>query len=327
MLAALGLDATAERVYKTMLDQPTYSVAQLAIELEMSQTQVHAALDDLADLLLVRASRDWPGQFRAVSPDVGLADMLLRQEAELAARQAQVAASRAAVTRLVSERADAYTESSAHGERLLGMDAIQDRLETMARQEQFECLGVSPGAAQHPDDLAASRAPDATSLARGLTVRTLYQNSMRNDPATTAYAHWLLDLGGEVRTAPLLPQRMVISDRARALVPIDPDNTRKGALFVTEPGLVNALVELFEHAWNTAVPLGATRTQDPDSGLTATEAELLRLLGTGLTDETAGRHLGLSLRTVRRQMASIMERLDASSRFEAGIKAAQRGWL
>jgi DNA-binding NarL/FixJ family response regulator len=30
---------------------------------------------------------------------------------------------------------------------------------------------------------------------------------------------------------------------------------------------------------------------------------------------------------VRRHMASIMERLHASSRFEAGIRAAQKGWL
>ncbi|MHA6761546.1 response regulator transcription factor [Streptacidiphilus sp. PAMC 29251] len=61
--------------------------------------------------------------------------------------------------------------------------------------------------------------------------------------------------------------------------------------------------------------------------MTDTERELLRLLGSGLTDDTAGLRLGLSTRTVRRHMASIMERLNAASRFEAGIKAAQRGWL
>jgi DNA-binding NarL/FixJ family response regulator len=54
---------------------------------------------------------------------------------------------------------------------------------------------------------------------------------------------------------------------------------------------------------------------------------LLRLLGSGLTDAAAGQRLGVSSRTVSRLVASIMERLDATSRFEAGIKAAQRGWL
>ncbi|MFB6613075.1 hypothetical protein ACFCV9_02420 [Streptomyces sp. NPDC056367] len=46
-----------------------------------------------------------------------------------------------------------------------------------------------------------------------------------------------------------------------------------------------------------------------------------------MTDEAAGKPLGVSLRTVRRQMSALMERLNASSRFEAGLKAAQQGWL
>jgi DNA-binding CsgD family transcriptional regulator/sugar-specific transcriptional regulator TrmB len=327
LLAALGLNTTAEAVYTAMLDHPGHGVAELAATLSLDETRVHAALDDLADLMLVRASRDRPGGLRAVSPQTGLSGMLMRQEADIAARRAEIAASRAALAQLVSERADVHSAGASRSERLLGMDAIQNRLETMAREERHECLGVNPGAAQHPDDLAASRPLDAATLGRGVAIRTLYQDSVRNDRATIAYAHWLLDQGGEVRTAPVLPQRLVISDRARALVPIDPDNPRKGALYVTEPGLVAAFVQLFERAWSTAVPLGASRLQDPGDGLSATEAELLRLLGSGLTDEAAGRRLGLSLRTVRRHMASIMERLHASSRFEAGIRAAQKGWL
>ncbi|WP_332262223.1 response regulator transcription factor [Kitasatospora mediocidica] len=58
-----------------------------------------------------------------------------------------------------------------------------------------------------------------------------------------------------------------------------------------------------------------------------TERELLRTLGTGLTDETAGQRLGRSARAVSRHMSSIMERLGASSRFEASVKAAQKGRL
>jgi adenosylmethionine-8-amino-7-oxononanoate aminotransferase len=51
------------------------------------------------------------------------------------------------------------------------------------------------------------------------------------------------------------------------------------------------------------------------------------LLDTGLTDEAAARQLGVSVRTVRRQMAALMGKLGASSRFQAGHKAAERGWL
>ena len=48
---------------------------------------------------------------------------------------------------------------------------------------------------------------------------------------------------------------------------------------------------------------------------------------TGLTDDTVARRMGVSVRTVRRIMADIMRRLDATSRFEAGVKVVHRGWL
>lgn len=102
---------------------------------------------------------------------------------------------------------------------------------------------------------------------------------------------------------------------------------RPGALCTREPGIVASLVAIYQQAWDTAVPLGAERQRDQATGLSAGEREMLLLLSTGITDETAAKRLGVSLRTVRRQMAALMERLGATSRFEAGLKAAQRGWL
>jgi DNA-binding CsgD family transcriptional regulator/sugar-specific transcriptional regulator TrmB len=323
MLEALGLSSSATAVYEAMLDHPGHGVDQLAAACAMSSVQVHDCLEELGRLMLVRASSEHPGQMRAVAPEIGLADMVARQEADLAARQAQLAASRAAVTRMVADRAETRT---AHGERLIGMDAIQGRLEQLAHAATVEIIGVQPGI-QRPEDLDAGRAQDLAALARGVAMRSLFQDAARAHAHIETFAHTLLSHGGEVRTAPTVPQRTVIIDRSHALVPIDPTDSRKGALHVTEPGIVTALLELFEQAWNTAVPLGAVCAEDPETGLTDHERELLRLLGTGLTDEGAGQRLGIADRTVRRQMASIMERLDATSRFEAGIKAAQKGWL
>lgn len=323
MLGILGLTAGATAVYQTVLDYPAFGVDEIAAHCGLTAVQVHDHFDELSRLSLMRVSADRPGQMRAVSPDIGLADLLAAQEAELAARHSQLAASRAAVTRMVAERAEHRT---AHGERLLGMDAIHGRLERMGHGVTAEVLGSQPGD-QRPEDLLASRPADTEALSRGITMRTLYQDSARNQPHAASYAHWLLSQGGEVRTAPSIPPRMVIVDRAQALVPIDPADNRKGALYVTEPGILAALIDLFEQAWNTAVPLGAAHPQDERTGLSTTERELLRLLGSGLTDDAAGQRLGISSRTVGRHMFSIMERLAASSRFEAGIKAAHRGWL
>jgi DNA-binding NarL/FixJ family response regulator len=54
---------------------------------------------------------------------------------------------------------------------------------------------------------------------------------------------------------------------------------------------------------------------------------VVRLLAEGMTDEGVSRRIGVSLRTVRRIASDLMTRLTARSRFEAGVKAAQLGWI
>ncbi|WP_424860240.1 response regulator transcription factor [Streptomyces sp. MMS24-I29] len=83
---------------------------------------------------------------------------------------------------------------------------------------------------------------------------------------------------------------------------------------------------LFEQLWNVATPFGESAQED-DYGLTPMERQLLEIIAAGGTDEVAARGLTVSLRTVRRMMASLMERLEATSRFQAGVQATKRGWI
>ncbi|WP_405496508.1 LuxR C-terminal-related transcriptional regulator [Streptomyces sp. NBC_00096] len=326
------MDSHTEAVYQEMLARPAGGVAELCGLLGLPESTVRGCLDQLADLQLLRSSRDDPGALRAVSPERGLELILRRQEDELLLRQQELALGKAAAARAVAEYASLHTDGAAGGaadatERLVGLDAIQAKLEVLTEALSEECLSVMPGAAQSQSSLDASRPLDEEALGRGVSILTLYQDSARNDPATYAYARWMTELGGMVRTCPVLPPRLLVFDREVAIVPLDPTNSRLGALCTREPGIVASLVALFEQTWHTAVPLGTAQAQGTQTGLTPGEQELLRLLAAGMTDENAGKRLGISLRTVRRQMASLMERLNASSRFEAGLKAAQSGWL
>ncbi|MFJ1706913.1 LuxR C-terminal-related transcriptional regulator [Kitasatospora sp. NPDC088346] len=328
MLEMLGLSTAAEAVYRTMLTDPCLGVAQLCAHLALPETRVREALDQLADLTLLRQSLDHPGTLRAISPEIALDVVLRRQEEDVARRQQELAAQKAAAARAVAEFAHLRPDTPAEGsQRLVGLDAIQTRLEVLAKELTDECLSVMPGGAQSQASLQASQPLDEDAMGRGVRLLTLYQHSVRNDAATFAYAQWMTDRGAEVRTAPVLPPRLLIFDRQVAVVPIDPANTRLGALCTREPAVIATLVAMFEQAWETAVPLGADPKRDARTGLDTTEKQLLTLLATGLTDETVAKRLGVSMRTVRRQMAALMERLNASSRFEAGLKAAQHGWL
>lgn len=308
MLEIPGLASSTEAVYRTLLAEPRSSIEHLVMNLALPETDVRAALDELVRHCLIRESLDLPGQLRVVRPDVALEALLRRQEVDLAQRKRLLEDAKAEVAELV-----ASFDSSEQGrspadttDRLTGMDAIHSRLEVLARDLQSECLSVMPGGAQSLASLDASRPLDERALASGIRILTLYQDSARNDPATHAYARWLTDLGGEVRTAPVLPTRMLVFDRRLAVIPIGPDNTRLGALCTAEAAIVRSMVTIFETAWDTAVPLGSCAQEEEATGLTPLDRQILIMLGRGLADDAAATRLGVSSRTVRRQVASII---------------------
>jgi DNA-binding NarL/FixJ family response regulator len=119
---------------------------------------------------------------------------------------------------------------------------------------------------------------------------------------------------------------MVIADHRRAVLPIDTADARAGAVVLEGVGTVAALCALFESTWHTATPLGDRPTLDIH-GMPPQEAETLRLLAQGFTDEAIAKRLAVSPRTARRIAADLLERLEARSRFEAGVHAVQNGWL
>jgi DNA-binding CsgD family transcriptional regulator/sugar-specific transcriptional regulator TrmB len=328
VLQKLGLSETAEAVYQAMLAKPRLNIAELCDYLGLSEQEIRVGIDDLVRFTLLRESRDEPGQLRTVSPEIGLEVLLRRQEEDVARHHLELATTKARVADVIAHYAEVRPNTPFGGTHcMLGLDAIQTQLEVLAKNLTSECISVMPGGAQSRESLRASQPLDEGALDRGISLLTLYQDSMRNDPDTLAYAQWLTRLGGQVRTAPVLPPRMLIFDRKIAIIPTEPTDSKLGALRTTEYGFVSSLTMVFEQAWDSAIPLGTVITADADTGLTPLDRELLKLLATGITDEAAGRRLGVSARTVRRQVAALMERLNATSRFEAGSKAAQRGWL
>ncbi|MFE3206336.1 helix-turn-helix domain-containing protein [Embleya sp. NPDC059237] len=327
MLDVLGLDDAAESVYRAMLTRPGHGVTALAAELGMSDTQVRSALDRLSELALLRPSAEHDGHLHAVSPEVGMEVLLARQQAELVAQQQRIEASRAAAARLIAECADLRPAAGAPGvEQLIGLDAIRDRLTGLTREVTSEVMTFAPGGAQTADNMEAAKPLDAELLKRGVRMRTLYLDSVRNNPPSIAYADWLAERGGQVRTTPALPVRMIIVDRTTAVVPIDTRDTAHGAVVLTGLGTLAALCALFDTVWESAAPLGEARTRDV-RGLTGQEAEALRLLAQGLTDEAIANRLGVSARTARRIAAELMEALGARSRFQAGVAAVHKGWI
>ncbi|MER7945771.1 LuxR C-terminal-related transcriptional regulator [Streptomyces sp. NPDC096079] len=327
MLEALGIKESTEAVYRLLLERPEYDVTDMAAHLGRPEPEVREALACLADLKLVLMD-DSSGEVEPFNPDVGFSFLLSRAEAELSKRKRQVEQAGRAVAGILASYADCPGPGVRHDlvDRITGLDQVRERLEDLAANARTECLSLLPGGAQLPDTMDASQPLDQLALERGVLIRSIYQESFRNDPPTVEYVRWYCDLGGEARTVPVVPMLMVIVDREAALVPVDPEDGRAGALEVRSPGLVHALLVLFDRLWDAGTPFGEAPRRDAHD-LSPQERELLMLLGIGCTDDIAARRLGVSLRTVRRMSSELMNRLGARSRFEAGVRAAKEGWL
>ncbi|MFD5655482.1 LuxR C-terminal-related transcriptional regulator [Streptomyces sp. NPDC127039] len=326
MLAALGLDAVAESVYRAMLARPQDGVAGLVEQVGCSEEDVRGALDRLSELALVRPSGEEKGRLRAVSASLGMEILIARQQAELAVQQQRVEASRAAAAQLIAEYTELRPATSPGVEQLVGLDAVRDRIGVLSRSLRDEVMAFAPDGAQTAANMEASRPLNLEVIERGVTMRTVYLDSVRNHQPTVDHANWLAGLGGQVRTVAALPTRMIIADRTTALIPISSADTTAGAVVLTGQGTLTALCALFDVVWASAKPLGEQAVKDAH-GLTGQESTTIRLLAQGLTDEAIAKRLGVSQRTARRIAADLMERLGARSRFEAGVRAVQRGWL
>lgn len=327
MLELLGLDKKAEAVYRCMLVNPEAGIAYLARLTGLSEQDIRASLHQLSELALIRPQNSESETPHVVSPDLGLEILLARQQAELAVHQSRVEASRAAAAELMAQYADVrFQAAAANGNRLTDVHAVREQLASMTRKVRNEVLCFAPNGAHSEESLHAAKPLDGQLLDRGVRMRTVYLDSVRNSPHTRAYAEWLAKRGGQVRTAPALPVRMIITDRSCAVISASAAGSGDGGVVITGEGTLAALCALFEGVWVTATPL-STLPQPDDRGLTPQESQVLEFLYQGLTDETIAKRLGVSPRTARRIANSLMARLNARSRFQAGAMAVQNGWL
>lgn len=174
------------------------------------------------------------------------------------------------------------------------------------------------------DFIRYARRLQVAALQRGLRLRSLFPREIMAHFPSLIYVRDLVAAGAQARSSPGLPTWLTIIDQAVVIVPLDPDRPRGDVLFVYGGGHVRLAVWAFDTAWQAAAPL-----LDESGGLVLTDMErsVLTSLAAGLKDESGARLLGISARTYRRCVADLCTRLGASSRFEAGVRAAQAGLI
>jgi DNA-binding CsgD family transcriptional regulator/DNA-binding MarR family transcriptional regulator len=325
MFEPLGLSADAVAAYRVLLADPDMSPSDLAYRLSREDGDVASLLLTLEDKGFLRRSHSDPTNLRIESPQVAFERLVGQHEKNLHRAQEELSAMRSGAAALVDEY-HRTIQNARHGEfeRLVGTDQIFSRILELGQNVESSVDSIVIDTPL-PHVLGQARADEEPALARGIKIRTLYPASARHDEAVVEYARWFRAHGGEARTAVTLPVRVLIYDRKFAVVTSDPMNFSRGAIVLNTPGAITALQALFDLLWQSGAELPARLASE--NALRPEERELLQLLSRGLKDEAISRSLGISIRTVRRMINVLSNRVDATSRFELGARAVERGWL
>lgn len=331
-LTPLGLSAGDEDLYRCLLRLSEGTPADLAAHLGRPPGEVGEWLDRLEGMGMTSLSDN--GSIRPAPPAIAVQRLIDLRVRELREELTSLAAEQRVVESLLAER-DAVRPTAREVserpaiERVEGtpnVRAVIDELTFFTRQEG---LTTQPHGALSEASIEASRPLDARILRRGIRMRTIMRPAAVEDAPTLAYLQEIAAMGAEIRISDKPLERMLVFDRTAALTPIDPQNPRLGALVIRETGLVANLVSLFERMWSDSVPLedAVAARPGPEGELSEIERKVLATMYQAEKDESGAREVGVSVRTYRKYVADLMQRLGATNRFQAALLARDHGWI
>ncbi|BEL06420.1 LuxR family transcriptional regulator [Actinoplanes sichuanensis] len=318
-----GLDPSAGRVLEHLMAVRSADRDEVASAAGLSPAAAERALRLLTDSALASRLGGVTPRWAAAPPRPSLGALLARQRAELAR-----------VEDLVERLFE--THEAVAAPRATGMvEVLEDEGEVPARYRRL--LAESSVEVLHlaKPPYVTSTSADPVGVTPGVRMRSVYETDGLTDAVSLSTALRGTGQGGRLRLTSQIPVKLVIFDRASALLPIWADRPSSGSLVVHSPALVTALVALFESVWDRAEPVSPARRHDlpdtddgpPASGRDLRTREILRMMAAGMKDQTIARILDISRRTVQQHISDAATVLGARTRFQLAVLAGRRGWL
>lgn len=327
MFDSAGLTEDLLAVYRLLLQRPELGHAarlhELAAELGHSEVELSHDLQKLRDLGFVVPS--WTeGVEYPLDPALTFGRLAALRQQEIDALSTQLRTDQLAANKFTADLANFLTQRTTRD-----VEILEGRELANQRMQRFRPESSMWGLLQDssPADWKPETFPDRQHLERGVEMRYIYPESYWRRPGAREILQYVADLGGKIRIAPSVPFRLIIFDNESAVMGIDPEDNAVGAVVHHSSAVVRMAMELHLSYWDRGFEPFAEEQRARSGEISAQEAEFLRLMVHGATDEQVARKLGVSLRTVRRIAAKLSEQVGASGRFELGVRAAQRGWV
>lgn len=323
----LLVSASERAVYETLVRQPRASLVQLDGAGDFSPEELRGIVAALEAKGLISRTAGPEPVFMPVDPALAIEALAHRREAELAQLRSMVEATRAWAVELAPlYRRTASVNGAPPLEVIAEPGAARTLIEQMQRSatEVVEAIeNVAPG--NHGANELEKDLLEHSSIA----YRAIYQQRVLDEPRKLAEVRACVQLGEEARVLPDTPVQLGIIDRRAALLRLTPPGSEAPLYVLAHPSpLLDSLLQLFDLLWERATPLRLTGgTAHADKQLDDIDTRILELLSAGLKDDAIAAHLTLAPRSVRRRIARLTHLLGATSRFQAGLQTARRGWL
>ncbi|MFE0632627.1 hypothetical protein ACFW3D_37440 [Streptomyces sp. NPDC058864] len=224
----------------------------------------------------------------------------------------------------VDAMTDEFTRSQRTGtavvEAITKYEDINGRLARATHSAQHEVVTCHPGRRDRVL-LENVRERDDKLLARGLKLRTLYQESNRHDHPTGRWVAFVTERGAQVRTlASALPKMIFFDDREAFVGIYENGELMPGALHIRHEEIVRFIRAVFELYWERAdpwVPGASTNSEsqdDQDEAVTPVTTpetrSILYGLAQGKSQKKVAEEHGMSERTLISRLNVLKERLD-----------------
>ncbi|MEV7076525.1 LuxR family transcriptional regulator [Streptomyces sp. NPDC091972] len=312
-------------VYGWVAVHERMDVDAASAELDLTPEEVEEALEALLERRLVHRSGEDPVLLRAVDPDLLAAVATSSIEEKIRNQKRLLEEVRERFAGLREHYVNGLSRRNALLELIPRVEEVRVALNHASAQCRRELLTSQPGGSRDPEALADALARDTALLRRGVQMRTLYHHTARFNGPSQSYVAAVSALGAQYRTAHELFGRLIVYDREVAFIP-DASHAW-GAVLIREPSIVRYLCDIFEQTWSLAQPFSEAAIDGLEAVSKDIDRTIVKLMGAGLKDETIARRLGMSLRSVRRHIADMMESTGAESRFQLGVLLTQQGLL
>jgi sugar-specific transcriptional regulator TrmB len=306
------LESAAGRVYSNAVAHGHLLVSDPRLA---EGAELRAALDLLIDIGLL-VPDDGGNRYLPVDPAAIQARVVVplgQQGADLLTESARWA--EAFSTLGQTFRRSSQADNSAITE-VRGLANIDSYLQALVADCRTELLTAQPYGRRPAKTLAQAENRDLRALDRGVRMRTLYQHSARQSPATREYVAEITAHGAEVRTLDEFFKRLIIVDREVVILPASDDHNV--AVAVRDKSLVAYLVDIFERFWERARPFTGHDAKNEKAIAEDVRAMTIRLLVEGHSDPASAKRLGVSTRTYAGYIAALKDEYGVQTRFQLG---------